>query len=171
MWDMSWPSDLQKPVNLQEPDLQWETSSFLVTSLGFLLTSPLSRVGSCLAWRKPGHLREEVSFLLPLTVGWDHALHGGSLALSGKKQPPCGKRCTVRRTWVRHGTTQATQQHLGLSPSARRTESQSPVKASVLALREGRGSMRGKGSRTHKPWSQKQPDPLRVEQVHSHRRG
>ena len=28
-----------------------------------------------------------VSFLFPLTVGWDHALHGGSLALSGKKFP------------------------------------------------------------------------------------
>ena len=66
---MSWPSDLQKPVNLQEPDLQWETSGFLVTSLGFLLISSHSRVGPRLAWRKPSLLSEEVSFLLPLTVG------------------------------------------------------------------------------------------------------
>ena len=138
---------------------------------GFLLISSHSRVGPRLAWRKPSLLSEEVSFLFPLTVGWDHALHGGSLALSGKKRPHCGKGRTVWRTCARHGTTQATQQHLGLSPSARRTESQSPVRASVLALREGRGSMRGKGSRTYKPWSLKQPDPLRVEQVHSHRRG
>ena len=56
---------------------------------GFLLTSSHSRVGPRLAWRKPGPLSEEkVSFLLPLAVGWDHALHGGSLALSGKRRFP-----------------------------------------------------------------------------------
>lgn len=52
VWDMSWPSDLQKTLHLQEPDLKWESHCFL-------FTSSHSRVGPCLAWRKLGPLREE----------------------------------------------------------------------------------------------------------------
>lgn len=36
VWDMSWPSDLKKPLNLQEPGLMWDSnkaaSDFLLTS-------------------------------------------------------------------------------------------------------------------------------------------
>lgn len=46
VWDMSWPNDLKKPLNLQEPDLKWEShnaaSDFLLTS------SPGSGVSPCL---------------------------------------------------------------------------------------------------------------------------
>lgn len=45
------------------------------------------------------------------------------------------------------------------------------MRSSVLALREGRGSMKGKGSRTYKSWSKKKPKPFWLGQRSLSQRG